>query len=221
MLSGYLSGDMGFGQLLAWLIAVTFAITVHEFAHAKSAELAGDSTPRLRGRVTLNPLAHYDPIGTTLFLVFGFGWAKPVPINPWAFRNRRRDVVLVSLWGPLSNLLSAIVLSLPLRLGLAGPYAPPLAVIVFANLVLCIFNLIPIAPLDGAHILEGLLSDKANQRLAAFYARHQLTMLIAVLVIFFVHPISRLVFGAIMVPVIALLKLLAGPDAMLLALGGW
>ncbi|MBU0607946.1 MAG: site-2 protease family protein, partial [Armatimonadetes bacterium] len=110
MLLSYLEGRVGLPELLSWLLAVVIAITVHEFAHAKSADMAGDSTARLKGRVTLNPIAHYDPLGSTLFLVLGFGWAKPVPINPLALRPPRRDAVLVSLWGPLSNLITACLL---------------------------------------------------------------------------------------------------------------
>lgn len=105
MLRMLLGGEIDWAALLAWLVAVTVAITVHEFAHAKSAEMAGDPTPRAFGRVTLNPAAHYDLIGSTLFLLVGFGWAKPVPINPLAMRNPRRDAMLTALWGPLSNLI--------------------------------------------------------------------------------------------------------------------
>lgn len=201
---------MDWAQLLAWLLAVVIAITVHEFAHAKSAEKAGDPTARKAGRVTLNPLAHYDPVGSTMFLLMGFGWAKPVPVNPLYFKNRRRDNIMVSLWGPLSNLLVATAAAIPLRLGIAGEHTMTFAIIVFANLLLAIFNLIPIAPLDGSHILEGFLSAKANQRLAAFYARNQQLLLIAFLVVFFVGPVRSAVFGVIMIPVRFMMLLLTG-----------
>lgn len=213
MLLNLLSGPMDqidWGQVLAWLLAVVVAITVHEFAHAKSAEVAGDPTARKAGRVTLNPLAHYDLIGSTMFLIVGFGWAKPVPINPLYFKHRRRDSVLVSLWGPLSNLLTAAVFAIPLRFGVSGDYTMPLAIIVLANLMLAVFNLIPIAPLDGSHILEGLLSARANQRLAEFYARNQMILLILFLVVFFVPPVSDVVFGIIRIPVGILMRLLTG-----------
>ena len=213
MLLEFLAGRVGLAELLSWLVAVMIAITVHEFSHAKAADMAGDLTPRLHGRVTLNPLAHYDPIGSTMFLVLGFGWAKPVPINPFAMRHPRRDAVLVSLWGPLSNLITACVLAIPLRLDLAGVYTPVLAFIVFANLVLAFFNLIPISPLDGSHILEGLLSVRANQRLSAFYQRNRQWLLILFLLVFFVGPLRGLVFGIILVPVHLLFGLLAGPGA--------
>lgn len=199
--------------VIAWLIAFVVAITVHEFAHAKSAEIAGDATPRAHGRVTLNPVAHYDPIGSTLFLLFGFGWAKPVPVNPRAFRSPRRDAILVSLWGPLSNFITAALFALPVRLGLLGSYTMPAVVIMYANLMLGFFNLIPVGPLDGAHVLEGLLSVRANMRLAAFYQRNQMWLLLAVLIIFFVPAVGNLVFGVIGIPAQVMLAVLAGPAA--------
>jgi Zn-dependent protease len=210
MLNQYLQGRIDLGTLLAWLIAVTIALTVHEFSHAKSADSAGDPTPRAMGRLTLNPLAHYDLVGSTLFLLFGFGWAKPVPVNPLAFRRPRRDAIMVSLWGPLSNFITAVIFAIPVRLGLAGDYTMPLVVIVYANLALGVFNLIPFGPLDGAHVLEGLLSMQANRRMQAFYHRNQTLLLILVLVILFVPSISRIVFGIIFIPVRLLLHLLIG-----------
>lgn len=210
MLIDYLAGRVDTGEMLAWLIAVVVAITVHEFGHAKSAEIAGDPTPRAMGRISLNPLAHYDPIGTTLFLFAGFGWAKPVPINPLTFHHPRRDVVLVSLWGPLSNFVLAALLALPIRLHLTGAYTMPVLVMIYANLLLGFFNLIPIGPLDGAHALEGLLSDRARLRLYSFYARYQGAMLLALVIILAVRPISAVVFGFILIPVRFLLSLLVG-----------
>lgn len=213
MLMQYIQGHIDTATMVAWLVAFVVAITVHEFAHAKSAELAGDGTPRAHGRVTLNPVAHYDLVGSSLFLLFGLGWAKPVPINPFAFRHRRRDTVMVSLWGPLSNFISAVVFSLPLRLHVAGAYDPAFRVLVYANLLLGVFNLIPIGPLDGAHVLEGLLSDRANMRLHAFYRQNQRWLLLIFLIIFFVGPIGNLVFGVIRIPVHLLMWFLTGsPD---------
>jgi Zn-dependent protease len=211
-LRGPLDGEAWAG-LLSWLIAVTVAITVHEFAHAKSAELAGDGTPRRFGRVTLNPVAHYDLIGSTMFLLFGFGWAKPVPINPLAFRHPRRDTVLVSLWGPLSNFITAVIAAVPLRLGvlqLDQPYGRLVMIIVFANLMLGVFNLIPVGPLDGAHVLEGLLSARANQRLAAFYAQNQRWLLLLVLAIVFIPAVGNVIFGPILRFVELVMALLVG-----------
>jgi len=215
MLQGLISGQFNPGQLVAWLIAVTVAITVHEFGHALRAEKAGDRTPRELGRVTLNPLAHYDPIGSTLFLLFGFGWAKPVPVDPRFFRNPRRDGIMVALWGPLSNVCTAVLMAIPLRLGLAGAYAMPLAMLVWANLILAVFNLIPVAPLDGSHVLEGLLSASSRMRLHAFYHRSQGLLLILLLVVLGVPAIRGLVMGVIMIPALIAFRLLCGIPAPL------
>lgn len=214
MLTHFIHNEIGLGELLAWLIAVIVAITVHEFSHAKAAEVAGDPTPRAFGRVTLNPVAHYDLVGSTLFLLAGFGWAKPVPINPLAFRHRRRDQVMVALWGPLSNFITAAIFAIPLRLQLTGAYTFPVLIIVFANLMLGVFNLIPVGPLDGAHVLEGALSARANQRLAAFYRKNQQWLLILVLIIFFVPVVRDIVLGIILIPVRLLLYLLVGGVAL-------
>ena len=210
MLMQFINGQIPLDLLLSWLLAVTVAITVHEFSHAKSADLAGDPTARALGRVTLNPVAHYDLVGSTLFLLFGFGWAKPVPINPLAFRNRRVSTVLVSLWGPLSNFITAAIFAIPVRLDILPLYTQMFAVIVFANLMLGVFNLIPIGPLDGAHILEGLLPDRANRRLADFYARNQRWLVLAFLVIFLVPAVGDRVFLVIRIPVMLLMGLLTG-----------
>jgi Zn-dependent protease len=210
MLMQFIRGEIPLDLLLSWLLAVTVAITVHEFSHAKSAEVAGDATPRAHGRVTLNPVAHYDLIGSSLFLLFGFGWAKPVPINPLAFRHRRRDTIMVSLWGPLSNFITAAIFAIPVRLDIFPVYTRMFAVIVFANLMLGVFNLIPISPLDGSHILEGLLSDRANRSLAAFYQSNQRWLMLVFLIIFVVPAVGDRVFLVIRIPVMLLMALLTG-----------
>jgi len=210
MLTRLLNGEADPAFILSWLVAVTIAITVHEFCHAKRAEMAGDRTPRLNGRVTLNPLAHYDLMGSTMLLLFGFGWAKPVPINPLAFRQPRRDTIMVSLWGPLSNFILAALFAIPLRLGVAGPYTMMVGIIVYLNLALGVFNLIPVPPLDGSHILEMLLPLRAHQRLEAFYARNRQWLMMAMLVVIFVPPFSTIVFGAIRIPILVMFRLLTG-----------
>lgn len=131
-------------------------ITVHEFAHALVADRLGDPTPRLDGRITLNPLAHLDLLGTIMLVLFRFGWGKPVVFDPYNLRNPRRDSALIALAGPASNLLLATVLSIILRI--TNPIEPISAFIVALvtlNVVLAIFNLIPIHPLDGGKILIG------------------------------------------------------------------
>ncbi len=147
--------------------SLVICISIHEFAHAYVADKLGDSTPRLLGRVTLNPRAHLDPIGTLLLIVAGFGWGKPVPFNPYNLKHPKRDSALIALAGPVSNFILAVILSLMLK-GLVF-YAPSqllmsflqpfLFLTILYNLVLGIFNLIPIHPLDGFRIVNGLLPD--------------------------------------------------------------
>jgi Zn-dependent protease len=153
--------------VISRIIVLLIAFTVHEFAHAWTANTFGDDTPRLYGRLTLNPIAHLDLIGTILLIVAGFGWAKPVPINPIALQRRSRAAVMwVSLAGPLSNLLLAIVGAIPIRLNLvpltlsSGILPSPgffLYQFIIINLTLMLFNLIPLSPLDGEKILEYFL----------------------------------------------------------------
>lgn len=151
--------------LLSRLFVLVVAFSVHEFAHAWTADRFGDNTPRANGRLTLNPLAHLDPIGSLLLLLGGFGWAKPVPVNPYALgRNSPAALMWVSLAGPGSNLLMAILGAIPLRLGLVsisgfGPISGDFAAnflneFVWINLALMVFNLIPLAPLDGEKIAD-------------------------------------------------------------------
>jgi Zn-dependent protease len=160
--------DLTLPTLIARIFVLVVAFSVHEFAHAWSANMFGDDTPRYNGRLTLNPLAHLDPMGSLMLLVVGFGWARPVPVNPYALSRRSpAALMLVSLAGPLSNLLMAVVAAIPFRLGLVSrfgtavlpgqilPTASQLLMeFVFINLILMLFNLIPLAPLDGEKIAE-------------------------------------------------------------------
>ena len=147
------------------------ALTIHEFAHAYVADRLGDPTARLRGRLTLNPLAHLDLLGTILIVLVGFGWAKPVPVDSRNFSNPRRDMMAVAAAGPLSNVLCAAAAALLFRT-LSGPtqlasfdLAPlvlaTVMIFIHINLALAVFNLIPIPPLDGSRILYGLLPPRA------------------------------------------------------------
>ncbi|GAP61741.1 hypothetical protein ARMA_0164 [Ardenticatena maritima] len=150
-------------EFIAVAIAVVLAITVHEFAHAWVADQMGDPTPRREGRVTLNPRAHLDPLGTLLFFIAGFGWGKPVNSNPRYLPGGVRGLALVAAAGPLSNIVLAILFALPLRLGVVdlatqgGRLIPSLGLIywnvILLNVVLAVFNLIPLAPLDGSKVL--------------------------------------------------------------------
>lgn len=149
------------------VVTLVIALSIHEFSHAWVANALGDDTPRLNGRLTLNPLAHLDLIGSLMLLVAGFGWARPVPVNPYNFRSKSAGMMWVGLAGPLSNLLLAILASIPFRLGLDlswpvySRFFPSLSEFLYTfiiiNLVLMLFNLIPIAPLDGEKILSHFL----------------------------------------------------------------
>jgi len=150
-----------------WVAALLAAITVHEFAHAWTSDRLGDPTARLAGRVTLNPLAHLDPLGTLMLLLFRFGWGKPVPFDPFNLRRPRRDAALISLAGPVANFLLALFLAIIIRLGhfFVSPQISYLTEIILTPfitlaVILGIFNLIPIHPLDGGKVLIGLLPER-------------------------------------------------------------
>lgn len=161
---------------ILWIPPILLALTVHEFFHGFVAYKLGDSTAKDHGRLTLNPLKHLDPIGTIALIIFKFGWAKPVPVNPYFLRNPRRDMMLVAVAGPASNLVMAIVFGLLLRMGIMGLVAYPEVVFkmllygMYINVILMAFNLIPIPPLDGSKILFGLMniSDEKQMMLERF-----------------------------------------------------
>lgn len=155
MIETLISSPLSF---LISLLAIGAAITIHEFAHAWTADHLGDPTPRLQGRLTLNPLAHLDPLGTLMLVLFRFGWGKPVQFDQFNLRNPRRDAMLISIAGPASNLLTATLAAIILRFLpsnlLTFLTLQPFIVI---SVVLAVFNFVPIHPLDGGKILSGIL----------------------------------------------------------------
>jgi Zn-dependent protease len=177
--------DINFAQIVILFIVLLFSLTVHEMAHAWTADRLGDPTARLLGRVSLNPMVHADPIGTIVFplvsMISGatlIGWAKPVPVNVRYLRHPRRDYMLVAAAGPASNLIlasfSAILLAIvpisPQTLGesnVSAPIAMLLSRLVYLNVLLAVFNMLPIPPLDGGNVLAGLLPPN----LAALFNR--------------------------------------------------
>ncbi len=181
------------------IIIFIFSVVIHEVAHGAMAERMGDPTARLAGRITLNPIRHLDPIGSVLLPVllvitnspFLIGWAKPVPVNPLNFHDKKYGEAKVAMAGPLVNITMAIVFGLLLRfIPLAGSsFAQNIAsifgYIVWINLLLAIFNLIPIPPLDGSHILFTFLPRSANN-LKIFLARYGFFLLI--FFVFFLFP---------------------------------
>ncbi len=171
------SDPAGFLRLAVLLVfSLLVAVTVHEFSHALVANGLGDSTARRLGRLTLNPVKHLDPSGTVMLLVAGFGWGKPVPVNHDQLARGPLGVALVAAAGPLSHLVVAFLVAFPIKIGLLGWSSPSLTratyvmtggwreglsdilgLVIFFNILLAVFNLIPLAPLDGSKVLGGLL----------------------------------------------------------------
>jgi Zn-dependent protease len=162
--------NLSIPTLISRIITLLIAFTFHEFAHAATATALGDSTPKIHGRLTLNPFAHLDVMGTLTLLFAGFGWAKPVPVNPYALRRKSKaGMMLVSLAGPSANLLLGVMAALPLRFGwvpltmttsaILPSWGDFLLEFLFINLSLFLFNLIPLAPLDGEKIITFFLPE--------------------------------------------------------------
>lgn len=154
---------------IAFVVALIVGITVHEFAHAWVAYRAGDPTARIEGRLSLNPFVHLDPLGTLFLFMVGFGWGRPVPINPIYFRNKS-DELKVAFAGIVTNILVALILAIPIRIALmhgqlieSSVVLSFLNIMVELNIILAAFNLLPIPPLDGSHLVEYFLNNQAKQ----------------------------------------------------------
>ncbi|MFN7172735.1 MAG: site-2 protease family protein [Fimbriimonadaceae bacterium] len=209
-------------KIIAFLI-ICFSIAIHEFAHAKVADSCGDPTPSRMGRVTLNPLAHLDPMGTmliafTVMAGFGLGWGKPVLVDPRLMRNPRWDHLFVAAAGPLSNLIQAIAWAIIFRIavmaGMISSGTELLAIVclfgVFFNIILMLFNLIPLGPLDGHWIVGSLLPPRTQLAWYRFNRLYGLILLLGILVIGWINPNLSLISWIIGPPTTAMVNLLMG-----------
>ncbi|NJD26866.1 MAG: site-2 protease family protein [Chloroflexi bacterium] len=209
-------------QLLVGVIVLgvflLVAFPIHEFAHALAAYRLGDHTARMFGRLTLDPRAHFDPMGglmlavSILLLGFGFGWAKPTPVNPMNLRGGRWGEAIVAAAGPISNLVLAIAAALPMRYinatGMdAGLLANVLSLFILINLLLMVFNLIPIPPLDGSKVLFAFLDPRTAWQVRPVLEQYGFLILIAAifLPIFGGNTLIGLVFNSVMLPLYRLL----------------
>jgi Zn-dependent protease len=221
-----------FGALVTALIA---GISFHEFSHAFVADYLGDSTPRRMGRVTINPLAHLDPAGTFFLMFVGFGWGKPVPVNPNVTRNPRAAMAVIAGAGPVSNFIVAAVAGLPLQLGLV-PWLPPfnvsvidslifggwtveeyaglyLSAIVLISIILGVFNLLPIYPLDGHRVIPAFLDDASARAYMRFQSRYGFLILIVLIALPFLTGGEFGILFEVMRPIInALARVFTGID---------
>ena len=193
---------------LTMALVLVAGISIHEAAHAFVAYRLGDPTAKLAGRLTLNPLAHLDPIGTFALLFLGFGWGKPTPFDPFNLRNIKRDSALISVAGAASNFILALLISIPyliafythnlsLTLNMVYIYLSP---IIFFNIILGVFNLIPISPLDGFKVLAGILPRDWYEE---FMATERFGIIILLLLIFtgaigqILFPIVSVIFSTL------------------------
>lgn len=168
--------NLDYRFLLILVPVILFSLTIHEYAHAYVAHKLGDDTAKRLGRLTLNPLKHLDLIGTILLLLVHFGWAKPVPVDPSNFKNPKKDMLYVAIAGPISNLITAVVAAVFLKLivfntsmssvfSITEPVTQILIWLIFISVVLAVFNMLPFPPLDGSRVLYGLLPDEMSRQI--------------------------------------------------------
>ncbi|MFO7576328.1 MAG: site-2 protease family protein [Pelovirga sp.] len=210
-------------KIAVMLVPALLAIMLHEVSHGYVAERFGDPTARLLGRLNLNPFKHLDPIGTVAVFIFGFGWARPVPVNPCNFRRPRQDMIWVALAGPLTNLMLAVASAILLRLlglfepegaeaGLLIQMVTPLRMMaafsLYINVLLAVFNLLPVPPLDGGRILMGVIPEVYAGLLARL---EPFGLILIVLLVFFTS-----LWSVILAPIINFLVLMmAGNQSFL------
>lgn len=203
-----LFGGLSLERLIAAAVALLVGLTFHEFSHALVADELGDRGPRARGRLTLNPIPHIDPIGALMLLIAGFGWAKPVMVNPYALRGPR-GMALVAFAGPIANVLVAIGFAIVYRvMGLAGMeegFLPRLVELIVAlNILLALFNLLPIPPLDGYNVALTFLPPRSAMTFQRYAPYGVLVLLLLILLpnsplgLLFglVWPITAVLLGA-------------------------
>ena len=197
--------------LLAYLLSLIIAITLHEAAHAYTAHWCGDPTPKKQGRLSLNPLDHLDPMGSLFILLAGFGWGKAVVVNPYNFRDLRRDMMLTSAAGPATNLMLAGIgvgswHAARYALGVAPNVSPNFAftlllliqVFVTLNLTLMLFYLLPLGPLDGVKVVQWFLPQRLAEEYYAFNARYGgLLLIVLVMLMYSVPQVGQLLFWPI------------------------
>lgn len=180
-------------SLAAFLLAIVIGLTFHEFAHAWMATRLGDITAKYQGRLTLNPSRHFDPLGLVFLLLVGFGWGKPVPINPNALKGKY-DELKVALAGPVTNLLIAFILTIPIKIAenFGASYNTNIIlafckIIAEINVYLAVFNLLPLYPLDGSHIITSLSPDRWKDKIEAFKKSSVTILLIIVFISIFLN----------------------------------
>jgi Zn-dependent protease len=195
-------------KTLGFILGLSIAITVHEFMHAYVADFLGDPTARYQGRLSLNPTKHLDPFGTLLLLLVGFGWGKPVPINPSNFKNPRLGELLTSLSGPLSNFIMAFIFALPLRFLPESSLISLLSIIIYINLMLCVFNLLPIPPLDGSKILWAIFPQ------IDIVAFEKIGVPILFGLVFLSYLTGYSIIGSIILPIVSFLARIIGAGSI-------
>lgn len=209
MLSELLSGSMDFSSVIIYilssLIVIFLTLPVHEYAHGWTAVKLGDPTPRYQGRLSFSPFAHIDYIGALCIILFGFGWAKPVQVNSFNFRNPKKDMAITALAGPVSNIIMATAAMLISNAIIA--FAPMVTVTLYVfyffyfiaqiNISLAVFNLIPIPPLDGSRLLSALLPDRIYYKIMR-YERYFFILLIGLLYLGVLDGVLNTLSGGLM-----------------------